>query len=188
MSEDEGNAIIIDSGSAFTKIGYSGQDEPKSIFPTIIGKPNFKELVAAECKDVYIGNDAYEKRGLLSYSYPIKRGTIEQWENWTKVLDYAYKNELRVDPTDYPVHITESLQSTTKGRGELLKHFFEELDVPLFYISSQALLSVYATGNTTGLAIEIGDGITQIVPVSGGFTLKHAAAKIELAGRDVTEF
>lgn len=185
---DEGSAIILDSGSQFTKIGYSGEDEPKSIYHTIQGRPNFQELIAAESKDVYIGNDAYKNRGLLSYKYPIKRGTIDKWEDWCSVLKYGFESELRVDPTEYPVHITEPIQAPAKQRVDLLKYFFEKLEVPAFYISNQALQSVYATGNTTGLAIEVGDGITQIVPVSNGFTLKHASCKVELAGRDVTEF
>jgi len=167
---DEGDAVIIDAGSAFTKIGYSGEEDPKSIFPTLVGTPQYQELIAAEVKERYYGNDAYAKRGLLNFSYPIDRGTIENFDHFEGLMDYAYNNELRVEATDYPIHITESLQATTKGREQLLKYFFETLDVPMFYISGQALLSVYATGATTGLAIEIGDGLTQIVPVSGGFT------------------
>lgn len=185
---EEGGAIIQDSGSEFTKIGFSGEDEPLSTFHSIIGRPNFQELVAAESKEYYIGNDAYKNRGLLSFAYPIKRGTIEQWDDFCKLQRYGFENELRVDPSEYPVHITEPIQAPKKQRIDLLKYFFEELDAPLFYISNQALQSVYATGNTTGLAIECGDGVTQIVPVSNGFTLKHASCKIELAGRDVTEF
>jgi actin-related protein len=169
-------------------MGYSGEEEPKSIFPTVVGMPQYQELIAAEVKELYYGNDAYAKRGLLNYSYPIERGTIENFDHFEKLIDYAYNNELRVEASDYPLHMTESLQTSTKCREHLLKYFFETLEVPRFYISGQALLSVYATGATTGLAIEMGDGITQIVPVSGGFTLKHASQKIDLAGRDVTSF
>ena len=93
---DEGSAIIMDSGSGFTKLGFSGEDEPQSTFPSIIGRPNFQELVAAESKEFYVGNDAYKNRGLLSFRYPIKRATIDLWEDNCKLIKYGFENELRV--------------------------------------------------------------------------------------------
>jgi len=70
----------------------------------------------------------------------------------------------------------------------MIQIFFEQFNVPAFYISIQAVLSLYAAGKTTGLVVDAGDGVTHTVPVYEGFSLPHAVGRINLAGRDLTEY
>jgi len=70
----------------------------------------------------------------------------------------------------------------------MIQIFFEQFNVPAFYISIQAVLSLYAAGKTTGLVVDAGDGVTHTVPVYEGFSLPHAVGRINLAGRDLTEW
>lgn len=65
--------------------------------------------------------------------------------------------------------------------------FFEQFQVPAFYVSIQAVLALYASGRTTGLVFDSGDGVTHLVPVFEGFSLKHAITRVNLAGRDLTQ-
>merc|ERR1719201_3068016 len=65
---------------------------------------------------------------------------------------------------------------------------FEKFSVPALYVSIQAVLSLYASGRTTGLVIDSGDGVTHTVPIFEGFSLPHAVARLDLAGRDLTEY
>jgi actin len=65
---------------------------------------------------------------------------------------------------------------------------FEVFNVPKFYVQIQAVLALYASGRTTGIVVDSGDGVTHTVPVFEGYGLNHAVSKIELAGRDLTDY
>merc|ERR1712228_953555 len=65
---------------------------------------------------------------------------------------------------------------------------FETFNVPKMYILMQAVLSLYATGRTTGMVLDSGDGVSHTVPIYKGFALPHAILRLDLAGRDMTEY
>lgn len=52
-------SIIIDPGTAFTKAGLSDEPCPRSMFPTIVGRPKLPSImVGMEHRDSYIGHEA----------------------------------------------------------------------------------------------------------------------------------
>jgi actin-related protein len=45
----------------------------------------------------------------------------------------------------------------------------------------------FATGKSTGIVLDSGDGVTHVVPVYEGYVLNHSCERVNLGGRDVTE-
>ena len=65
---------------------------------------------------------------------------------------------------------------------------FEKFNSPAMYVAVQSVLSLFASGRTTGIVVDSGDGATYTVPVYDGYALPHASLRINLAGRDLTEY
>jgi actin-related protein len=72
--------------------------------------------------------------------------------------------------------------------GSKHKIFFETFNVPAFFVSMQAILSLYASGETSGLVVDSGDGVTHVVPVCSGFAVQSGILRSDIGGRDVTRF
>lgn len=169
------NAIVLDIGTNQTRIGFSGEDAPRVTAPTVYSKNG-------ECFA-----KAYKQRDSTEIKRPLERGLVSDWEGMEALVGNIHDMlSLGSDPA--PIMLTEAALAPKEQREQMVQMLFETFDVKSLYFSSAPVLSLYASGRTTGLVVEMGYGTCHTVPVFEGFGLFHSILQLDYGGDDLTHW
>jgi actin len=171
---------------------------PSVIVPSIVGHGGARGvMVGMGQKTVWVGDEAIAKRGMLRMKYPMERGIVQNWygslspppltsypyntlvnnllyrEDMEALWHQVFYNGLRVAPEEHAVLVTESPANPSANRERTIQCMFETFNVPAMYLANTAVLSLYATGRTTGIVLDSGASSTSVVPICEGHAVAH---------------
>lgn len=168
---DTPSSLVIDNGSGSIKCGFSGEEAPKSIFPTCISQET--QLVGDESiKDII---------------YPIRHGIIKDFDSMEKIWEHTFKNELRVPSDDKNILLSDTPIAPKINREKITQLMFEKFNVNGLFMSIQALLSMYSAGKTTGLILDSGYDVTCSVPIIEGYNFPYTITNVNCGGKIITD-
>ncbi|XP_075510867.1 actin-related protein 2-like isoform X10 [Primulina tabacum] len=188
---DHRNVVVCDNGTGYVKCGFASENFPTSVFPCVVGRPMLRyeeSLLEQEITDILVGDACLKWRHQLDISYPVNNGIVQNWDDMEHVWDHAFFSELKVDPAQCKIFLTDPPLNPSKNREKMVEVMFEKYNFAGVFIQIQAVLTLYAQGLLTGLVIDSGDGVTHVVPVVDGYSFPHLTKRMNVAGRHITSY
>ncbi|KAK2196725.1 bifunctional Actin family/ATPase [Babesia duncani] len=178
--------IIIDNGSGTLKVGFANNTNPLAYIPPIFGQPRdiFREELT---NSIYYGQDVQDNLNKMTVSHLVDHGHIDDFDKMEVLWRMCFD---RIDSISdgASVLLTEPLNCSSNHKKCMLEIFFEKLNVEELNCSLSGLLAMYGTGKTTGTVVDIGDGITQVVPMQAGYLDPNCVRRIDFGGSELTMY
>lgn len=176
-----GPPIVIDNGSFLSKVGFGGNEAPKSVFPTVIARKQDLTCFGDEALNQEIDHD-------LLISYPVQKGIVNNYEDIELVWQHIFDNVLKVSPEEHPMFLTDSINEKQINRCRKIEIMMEKVKAPKFYLASQAVMAMYASGRITGIVLDSGAGVTQTVTTYEGNGVYQANLREGVTGTDIDAY
>lgn len=158
--------VVIDHGGFLMKAGFAGDDEPRAVWSTIVGRPRRSAVLVGAPERVYfIGDEGCSKRGALSLSYPFAHGRVQNWGDMEKMWHHTLNNELRVAPEETFGLFANSPMFPKQDQERMATLLFETFGMPGLSFQIQQVLASISAGRSTGLVLDIGEHQSVCVPV-----------------------
>jgi actin-related protein 2 len=184
--------LVCDNGTGFVKCGFAGENFPRYIFPSMVGRPIIRaeEAIAQgiQIKDVMCGDEAAAIRHSLECKYPVENGIVKDWDDMEHLWNYTFNDKLGINPAEMKILMTEPAMNPKRNRERLIEVMFEKYGFEGASISIQAMLTLTAQGLLTGVVVDTGDGVTHVVPVYDGFVPQNLIRRLDVAGRHITRY
>lgn len=182
--------IVLDLGTGFIKAGFATSPIPDVMIPNSVGRPILRSdesFSRVKLKDLMIADETIPVRQYLDLTLPVEHGVVKNWDDETLVLDYVFKNKLKIVNAEHPCLITEAPLNPIENKKKMFEIFYETFDFKQLQVVPQALLVLYAQGLVTGVVVDSGDGVTHIMPIFENCLLPQCINRMNIAGRDITE-
>ncbi|KAI5640927.1 actin domain-containing protein [Phthorimaea operculella] len=185
MSLDDDLKLVIDAGSRFTKAGFAGDHFPRASFPTAVGRFRHQGCIDG-FPDMFFGQEAIANRGTCNLTWPVEEGLIKNWDEMERIwFSIFYKSLLVPSEKCRVLHSVHPLVPQ-RDRERMAEIFFESFAVSGLNLVKSPILTLHASGRTTGLVYENGACSSFVTPVFEGYPLLHTMTTCDLTGEALT--
>jgi len=145
-------------------------------------------LEDSDTGETFIGKEAERRKNRLTLKYPVEHGIISDWDTMEQIWDHIFQHELKLKPEDCSVLLTEFYNNPKHCREKITEMMFETFLTPSMYLGLHPVLALYASGRTSGLVLDSGYSITNIVPVYDSYCVPKGHQTINFGGKHLTDY
>jgi actin-related protein len=183
--------VIVDVGHKKSAIGYIGDDCPRYSTASMSGVRTDQGMdVEVENGKVAVSNLVFGenltcRHSGVRYQPLLEREAVKDHVHYGQFLQYLL-SRMRVEPRETALLLSDQ-NSNLHDKDTISQMVFEQLQMPAFFTIKKSVLSLFANGRTTGLVLESGATLTQVVPVNEGYTLGKASLTSPVGGETMTQ-
>ncbi|ANB11069.1 actin [Sugiyamaella lignohabitans] len=171
---DDVTSIVIENGSTWTRVGYSGDVTPKHYIPTVYAKD-------ADGKHYY-GEEVDVPRPNTDIFSPMHDGCVQDWDAMSSFWKWIYSDKLFIEPNELPLVTVEPSWNSLANKQKALEVAFEDLQVPVFSLVKAPIATAYESARPTSLIIDIGSAVASVTPVIDGSLVPKTVFHSRFAG------
>ena len=183
----EVSTIVIDNGAYTVRAGHGGDSSPSVIMSSIVARPRVAPGQPPST-DVFVGANVFSQSVTLTLKCPIEDRVIKNFDDMSRIWRSIFVDELRIQPEEHPVLMTESPQKDKSAREKALQIMMETYRVPAYYAAYPEVLSLYSAGLTTGCVVDAGETVTHVLPVFECYGMTHVERRMNVGGRQLNEY
>ncbi len=197
--KDQTRPLILDFGSAVSRIGWAGDDFPDIIAPSVyvdISDYLFTSDIIEGLEELFLEESPITQlvgHQALKYQNILRIHEFKKENNFNLLLKFFlhYYQELKIDEQyqfQQPLIILTPFFISDLEKSKLQELFFNMLNFPslLFLHESQAVLSTLQ--KSSGVVLNMGESNTYISTIFHGFTNIMARDVFPIAGKDITKY
>ncbi|XP_054440908.1 actin-like protein 7A [Pteronotus mesoamericanus] len=182
-------AVVVDLGTGYCKCGFAGLPKPSHKISSTVGKPYLETAETGHNHgQTFVGQGLIGPEVRLKLISPLRRGIIVDWDSVQAIWEYLFHQEMKIAPEDHAVLVSDPPLSPPTNREKYAEMLFETFRTPAMHIAYQSRLSMYSYGRTSGLVVEVGHGVSYVVPIYEGYPLPSITARLDYAGSDLTTY
>ncbi|XP_036033137.1 actin-like protein 7A [Onychomys torridus] len=182
-------AVVVDLGTGFCKCGFAGLPKPTHKISTTVGKPYMETAKTGDNrKETFVGHELLNPEIHLKMVNPLRHGIIVDWDTVQDIWEYLFRQEMKIAPEEHAVLVSDPPLSPHTNREKYAEMLFETFNTPAMHIAYQSRLSMYSYGRTSGLVVEVGHGVSYVVPIYEGYPLPSITGRLDYAGSDMTAY
>ena len=193
------STLVLDVGSCSTRAGFAGDSLPGVVLPSFMGNASQPAAAAAAADDAdaaatpaavrkhYLGlKELGMRRKDMDITPAMKDGLVSDWEVLEQIWGHVFLSELKVDPRNHPVLLTEPVLNTEAIREQMCQTIFESHHIPALFVAKSAVLTAFASGRSTALVFKSGNGCTTATPVLDGWAMQPQVKCLASGGQQLS--
>lgn len=156
-----------------------------SISASVVG---YNETADVDGPKYYVGTESMEKVVSWIYDTPMNVESSKTGMTLKSFGSTPFVTLLQRPTAECNILLTEPPLNPTSNREKLVTIAFKNSNAQGVYIANSAVLALYASGCSTVLVLNSGDGVTRAVPMYEGLSQDETVGILRIGGADVTNY